>query len=428
MKGKTLRIKIKKKIQMGILLGAVLLTLGGCSFLNPGETAKQEEAALSGVVTLTPGMYDSEDTAIVIKKNTEDSTIQFQNLTTGKKYTLNYDGATHIYDKYDQAISLEQVECGSIVTVRFYKPKKLLASLKLDKQAMHFEELENFVLDTKRGTIAVGETVYNLSSHLVIISQEEQIEVMDINQMDVLSVWGYNNQVYSINVEQGHGYLRLQNDTYFVDGWIDIGQKMIRKITEDMLIVVPEGKIAIKVSHNGSSAIQEITFARNEEMVWDLGDVEITEIQKGMTEDLDMNLRSIGLKMVQFRINEFSYPENIEKRADQAAEHSMIGDMNRFQQVSMVDSMTNAGSGGINNQAAQMANNMMGMQMGMMMGQQMMNNMQMGMQPQMGQPMQQPQMQQPIQGTGGEVPKFCPNCGNPTNGARFCGNCGTKLA
>ena len=154
----------------------------------------------------------------------------------------------------------------------------------------------------------------------------------------------------------------------------------------------------------------------------------ITEIQKGMTEDLDMNLRSIGLKMVQFRINEFSYPENIEKRADQAAEHSMIGDMNRFQQVSMVDSMTNAGSGGINNQAAQMANNMIGMQMGMMMGQQMMNNMQMGMQPQMGQPMQQPQMQQPIQGTGGEVPKFCPNCGNPTNGARFCGNCGTKLA
>jgi len=26
------------------------------------------------------------------------------------------------------------------------------------------------------------------------------------------------------------------------------------------------------------------------------------------------------------------------------------------------------------------------------------------------------------------VPKFCPNCGTPTNGARFCSNCGTKLA
>ena len=24
-------------------------------------------------------------------------------------------------------------------------------------------------------------------------------------------------------------------------------------------------------------------------------------------------------------------------------------------------------------------------------------------------------------------PKFCPNCGAPTNGAKFCGHCGTKL-
>ena len=24
-------------------------------------------------------------------------------------------------------------------------------------------------------------------------------------------------------------------------------------------------------------------------------------------------------------------------------------------------------------------------------------------------------------------PKFCPNCGTPTNGSKFCPNCGTKL-
>ena len=48
-----------------------------------------------------------------------------------------------------------------------------------------------------------------------------------------------------------------------------------------MLIVVPEGTHNVTVSHKGSSATQEITFARNEEMAWDLGDVEITEVQKG---------------------------------------------------------------------------------------------------------------------------------------------------
>ena len=56
---------------------------------------------------------------------------------------------------------------------------------------------------------------------------------------------------------------------------------MVRKVSEDMLLVVPEGTYNVTVSQKGSSATQEITFARNEEMAWDLGDVEITVVQKG---------------------------------------------------------------------------------------------------------------------------------------------------
>ena len=66
-----------------------------------------------------------------------------------------------------------------------------------------------------------------------------------------------------------------------MNGWIDVGDSVIRKITDDMLLTVPEGTHTVTVSHKGSSATQEITFARNEEMAWDLGEVEITVVQKG---------------------------------------------------------------------------------------------------------------------------------------------------
>lgn len=140
------------------------------------------------------------------------------------------------------------------------------------------------------------------------------------------------------------------------------------------------------------------------------------DIAKGIKEDLDMELLGIGLTITDFRISEFTYPENIQKRADQAAEYSMIGDMNRFQQVNMVDSMARDGrTGTAGSNATDMANAMVGMQMGMAMAGQMAGAMN--------------QMNNAATQTAGTgtAPKFCPNCGQPTNGAKFCGNCGTKL-
>ena len=107
-----------------------------------------------------------------------------------------------------------------------------------------------------------------------------------------------------------------------------------------------------------------------------------------------------------------------------AASQSMVGDMNKYGQMAMYDGMAQGG----NSTAGNMANTMAGMQMGMMMGQQMVNQMSGAMNGMNGMPQQQ--MQQAGQSApvgNGVVPKFCPECGTPTNGAKFCANCGTKL-
>ncbi|MDE5699222.1 MAG: PEGA domain-containing protein [Lachnospiraceae bacterium] len=227
------------------------------------------------------GIYDSEDAAVVVKKDLEAKTVQFQNITSSRRYTLNYDGTTTVYDKNDQALSMEQLKEGSVVTVRFYKPRKALAYVKENPDCTIYNNVRNYSMDLRKGTITIGDELYNISGHVVVVSDGRETDMMEVNQMDVLSVWGYKNMIYGINVEKGHGYLRLQNEDYFVNGWIDVGDSVVRKVAQDMLLVVPEGTHKVTVSNKGSSATQEITFARNEEMAWDLGDVEITVVQKG---------------------------------------------------------------------------------------------------------------------------------------------------
>ena len=131
-------------------------------------------------------------------------------------------------------------------------------------------------------------------------------------------------------------------------------------------------------------------------------------ISSGIKDDLDMQMSKLGIAITDFNISSFSYPEEVQKMQNKAASQSMVGDMNKYSQMAMADSM---GKGNHSN----IAGDMMSMQMGMQVGQQMMNN------------MNNAQNNNQASAQGGAVPKFCPECGNPTNGAKFCPNCGNKL-
>ena len=138
------------------------------------------------------------------------------------------------------------------------------------------------------------------------------------------------------------------------------------------------------------------------------------EISSGIQSDLDLEMRKIGLSVTNFAVSSFNYPEEIKKMQEKAAAQSMVGDVNKYTQMAMADSMANGNTSGVASDMAQM-------QMGMMMGQQMVN--------QMGGAQQSSSQQSNSNTSNGNenIPKFCPNCGTKTNGAKFCPECGTKL-
>lgn len=270
--------------QAATVITVLALLVTGCTSQASNIGMAKDKAGNvvdTGFTVSTAGSYDSADTAVVMSVDKQNNSVTLMNMGAGKQYTLYYDGTTYVTDKYNGPMTISQIRAGDVVDVNFLKGKRQLASIQLSPKAWVYNNVENYDLGGVNKTASIGSATYSLPEDVVVLSDGKRTEVMDIVAQDLLSVRGIDHQIYSINVEKGHGYLRLKNDQALIGGWIEVGNTVIREITEDMLLVVPEGSYQVFLSNNGASCTKDIVVERDKEVVLDVGDLEIPQDKTG---------------------------------------------------------------------------------------------------------------------------------------------------
>ena len=241
----------KRLVSVVSVITILTLIITGCtsqaSNIGLAREGSKKTAASDFVVTEV-GSYDSADTAVVLSVAQDIGYVTFMNIATGKQYTLSYDGTTYVKDKYEGSMSMSQIQAGDIVDITFLKSKKKLASVQLSPQAWEFSNVENYDLGGLNKTATIGSNTYSLPDDVVVISEGKRTEVMNVVNKDVLTIKGIDHKICSINVNKGHGYLRLSNEQALVDGWIEVGNAVVTQITENMMLTVPEGSYEVILS------------------------------------------------------------------------------------------------------------------------------------------------------------------------------------
>lgn len=268
-----------KRTKLFILAACLFLT--GCAAVGQVKETGPEAVYDTGFTPAGTNTYDSADRAVVVRKEKEEGAITLFNIPTGKNYTLRYDGTTHIRDKHGEAMSMEQIQPGNVVDVTFLKSRKALRTLTLAPEVWTNTVEGNYTINQNGRGIMVGKDQYQLADNVMVVSEGGQISLEDINTCDSLYLQGIDRTIYSITIEKGHGYLRLANEEYFIGGWIEVGQALVRPVEEEMLLVVPEGSYQVLISNHGTAGVKNITVERGQEVTLDVGDLKGEEIKRG---------------------------------------------------------------------------------------------------------------------------------------------------
>lgn len=238
-------------------------------------------------------------------------------------------------------------------------------------------------------------------------------EVLFINTKEFIAKWGTQNAILIPTPQVPGGMPIRANGTFSF------------KVTDYMKLI---DKVAgVKQSYTVEDVRLRITSVLDQLLMkWiskegkDMFNLQSNsfDISNGIKGDLDMQIYDTGMSITAFNIMSFNYPQEIQNMINKSASHSMIGDLNRYQQVSMTDGIA---SGKI--KGGSTASDMTGMMMGMNIANQMLKNMN-GVMDQSGMSNQN-NNNAGVQ--SGMKPNFCPNCGEKSGSANFCPNCGQKL-
>lgn len=258
----------KKKYRILFLFLSCLLLFSGC--------VKRSSGSIKGTAGLYKGQQETTteaestksgttDVVVVTEIDIENSQLTVQSVKDNSVYTLNYSGGTRIQNRFGTEMLIQDLQQGEIAEVHFTSGKQKLLSIKEADTAWENTTVTKWSVDYDAKLISIGSSKYSYDDNLVVLSNGKKIDIHQLHNVDSLVVKGIDKQIYSIDVKVGHGYIKVSGETNLLGGLIEVGTKIMTVISENMIIVAPEGTYTLTASKNGVGGSMEITVKRNDE-------------------------------------------------------------------------------------------------------------------------------------------------------------------
>lgn len=265
-------------IAISILLIAILAI--GCK--KGGNTTNGNEVGGINVTTKETTTeyvrYNMQNQAIILNMDLNKQEVTFVNVGGIDKYTLSYNGGTKIRSKNNVELTMSQMEIGQIVDIYYVGGTQRLMEMHESSTSWKNDSVVKWSVDAEKKRITIGSNSYMYDDKLLITSNGQKISIDEVSDVDELVVRGIESQIYSVVVNKGHGYIRLVDDTNMIGGIIEIGNKIMTLITDDMVLVAPEGAYTLTATKDGKGGSKDINIIRDEELI-----VSLSEFQKEAT-------------------------------------------------------------------------------------------------------------------------------------------------
>lgn len=219
-------------------------------------------------------------TGIIKEINQENKEIIVYDFIDNKDIKLTYSGISDIRDKYNTIIAITQISLGNPVDITFNDD--YIESMNISKEIWEYGSVKNIIIDNTNREIQVGANKYRFLEGIIVLNNNRFVDIESLAKQDILTIWGYDEYIYSIKVNKGHGYVKLSDYNDFIGGLVTVANEEAKEIGDETLIVAREGEHNITIENKFFTVTKRIKVDRDEETIVSLKDLGPEAIKSGL--------------------------------------------------------------------------------------------------------------------------------------------------
>lgn len=256
----------------GIFCIAVLVFAGCSGDFGPAEATQSPSVIKATDAEFTGVLKGIDDTA---------ESISLYNLSSCCDITLQVTGGTLVYNADGARTTTGSMEAGMILTVSYSAETLNALEIRPCEDAWCYNDIVNWSYDDTEMIFKIADTKYRYDNNLVILDDMTIQKLISLNPVDKLKAYGIDRNIYSLVIEKGHGYIRPVSYSDFVGGVLSVGYELNQPVTEDMIVVVPEGSYEVTMRSGNLTGSKKIDILRNQETVLDMSEFRQKPENKG---------------------------------------------------------------------------------------------------------------------------------------------------
>ena len=266
-----------KRYLLLILICILCLSLAGCE-----RRRKKGAATTTEETTEEVGLKEDGKTftGVIEHIDVTNNMLTFINVMTDERIGLLYYGGVRITNKYGDIMALSSLGVGEVVDICYDDQELKLISLAVNPQAMRYEDITGFEIDTLEKKLKTTSAEYSYTDMVVVSGDKGLISIDELVNLDVIDMVEYDGKLCSVILKKGHGYLKLEDFDSYLGGIVEVGD-VIAPVEEEMLLTVPEGDYELKIIKNDHSGTRLVSIKRNEETKVSLEALQIEPDKKG---------------------------------------------------------------------------------------------------------------------------------------------------